>query len=76
LSKNRGKSRREREENASAHKKILRERQRCSICPPNKGENAKRKAKHGNKKPKYKNINRHKPEGCPPNCPGCLHEDR
>ena len=27
---------------------------RCSICPPNKGENAKRKPKHGNKKPKYK----------------------
>lgn len=27
----------------------------CSFCKPNKGENAKRKAKHGNKKPKYKN---------------------
>lgn len=27
----------------------------CSICPPNKGENAKRKAKHGVKKRKYKN---------------------
>lgn len=26
----------------------------CDFCPPNKGENEKRKAKHGNKKPKYK----------------------
>jgi hypothetical protein len=26
----------------------------CSYCPPNKGENAKRKAKHGSKKPKGK----------------------
>lgn len=36
--------------------KIKRKRDtlRCDICPPNRGENAKRKAKHGNKKPKYK----------------------
>ena len=27
---------------------------RCSICPPNKGENASRKPKHGVKKPKHK----------------------
>ena len=27
----------------------------CSICPPNKHENASRKPAHGNKKPKYKN---------------------
>lgn len=27
---------------------------RCSYCPPNRGENATRKAKHGTKKPKYK----------------------
>lgn len=26
----------------------------CSFCPPNKGENEKRKSKRGNKKPKYK----------------------
>ena len=32
------------------HHKLL-----CSICPPNKGENAKRKSMHGNKKPRYKN---------------------
>lgn len=27
---------------------------RCAICPPHKGENASRRAKHGPKKPKYK----------------------
>lgn len=27
---------------------------RCSICPPHKHENAGRCAKHGPKKPKYK----------------------
>lgn len=27
----------------------------CSFCKPNKGENAKRKGKHGKTKPKYKN---------------------
>jgi len=27
---------------------------RCAICPPHKGENAGRRAKHGPKKPKYK----------------------
>jgi len=27
----------------------------CPICPPHRGENAKRKAKHGNQKPKSKN---------------------
>lgn len=27
----------------------------CQFCPPNAGENAKRKPKHGNKSPKYKN---------------------
>lgn len=27
---------------------------RCSICKPNKGENAKRRGKHGKTKPKYK----------------------
>ena len=27
----------------------------CSFCPPNKGENAHRRAKHGKTKPKYKN---------------------
>jgi hypothetical protein len=26
----------------------------CSICPPNRGENSKRKSKHGKTKPKYK----------------------
>ena len=28
---------------------------RCSHCPPNQGENAKRQPKRGPKKPKYKN---------------------
>ena len=27
---------------------------RCAICPPHKGENASRRAKHGHKKPKHK----------------------
>ena len=27
---------------------------RCDICPPNRGENAKRKPKHGVKKAKHK----------------------
>jgi hypothetical protein len=27
---------------------------RCSVCPPNKGENASRCPKHGKKKPRYK----------------------
>lgn len=39
-------------------KEKRKQHQRCSICPPNKGENASRKAKYGNKKPKYKDHNR------------------
>jgi len=35
-------------------KKIL----RCSICPPNRGENASRKPKHGAQKRKSKNKRR------------------
>lgn len=35
-------------------KKERKRHQRCCICPPNKGENASRRAKHGTKKPKYK----------------------
>lgn len=31
---------------------------RCDICPPNRGENAKRKSKHGAKTPKYKTKGR------------------
>lgn len=31
---------------------------RCSICPPNRGENASRKPKHGVKKQKHKNHRR------------------
>lgn len=27
---------------------------KCSICPPNKGENSKRQSKHGNKTPRHK----------------------
>lgn len=27
---------------------------KCPICPPNRGENAKRKARHGDGKPRYK----------------------
>lgn len=31
---------------------------RCSLCPPNKGENAKRRPKHGKTKPKSKDKRR------------------
>jgi hypothetical protein len=31
-----------------------REKLNCPICPPNRGENSKRKAKRGVKKPRYK----------------------
>lgn len=41
--------------NSSVDNKERRNQLSCSFCRPNKGENAKRKAKHGNKKPKYKN---------------------
>lgn len=30
----------------------------CSFCPPNRHENARRKAKHGKTKPKYKDKRR------------------
>ncbi len=39
---------------AIEQKEKRRKHQVCSICPPNKGENASRKVKHGIKKPKYK----------------------
>lgn len=42
------------ETNSTVDRKERRLDLSCSFCPPNKGENAKRKAKHGNKKPKYK----------------------
>lgn len=35
--------------------KMRRRNLRCSVCPPNRGENASRRPKHGVKKPKYKN---------------------
>lgn len=31
---------------------------RCPICPPNRGENAKRRPKHGRTKPKSKDHRR------------------
>lgn len=44
--------------NENTHSKIdkieRREPLRCNICPPNRGENASRKPKHGVKKPKKK----------------------
>ncbi len=27
----------------------------CDICPPHRGENRTRRAKHGDRKPRYKN---------------------
>jgi hypothetical protein len=46
--------------NSSVDKKGRREDLRCSFCPPNRGENSSRKAKHGAKKPKYKDKRRKK----------------
>lgn len=40
--------------NSNVDKYERRERQRCPVCPPNKGENSNRKAVHGKTKPKYK----------------------
>ena len=42
------------ESNSRVDKQTRRKWLRCPICPPNKGENSKRRAKHGSKKPKYK----------------------
>ena len=50
----RKKSLSEKETNSTAFNRIERLHLSCSICPPNRGENAKRKAKHGKTKPKYK----------------------
>lgn len=43
------------EVNSTVVNRMARRRLKCSICPPNKGENEKRKAKHGAKKPRSKN---------------------
>lgn len=40
--------------NSTVDRKKRRLDLRCSYCPPNKGENASRKPKHGVKKPKRK----------------------
>lgn len=52
MSTERGKSRRDKETNSSAYNKLRRELLKCPICPPNKGENSKRKPKHGSRKTK------------------------
>ena len=36
----------------------MQDRLSCSICPPNRGENAKRRSKHGNRKARHKDHNR------------------
>ncbi len=43
------------ETNSTIDRKLRRKELFCSFCKPNKGENASRKAKHGNQKPRYKN---------------------
>lgn len=40
--------------NSTVDDRERREIQNCPVCPPNKGENASRKPKHGINKPKYK----------------------
>lgn len=54
MSSERGKSRRDKEDNPSAYNKARRELLGCSLCPPNRVENAKRRPKHGRTKPKGK----------------------
>lgn len=49
-----GKTLRKTEDNETAYNRLLRLDLNCSICAPNKGENSKRKPKHGVKKPKKK----------------------
>lgn len=46
--------------NSTVDDRERRQVQRCSICPPNKGENANRRAKHGVTKRKYKDKRRGK----------------
>ncbi len=41
--------------NKELRNKALAADSQCTICPPNKGENANRKPKHGKAKPKSKN---------------------
>ena len=49
------KSNLKKESNPTVYDRIKRRAQlSCSICPPNQGENASRKPKHGAKKPKGK----------------------
>lgn len=43
------------EDNPTAYDRLKRNQLSCSRCPPHQSENASRKAKHGSKKPKYKN---------------------
>lgn len=43
------------ETNPTIYNRLKRYNLKCSICPPNGGENTKRKGKHGKTKPKYKN---------------------
>jgi hypothetical protein len=42
------------EENATAHRRLCRRLLSCSLCRPNRGENAKRRPAHGTRKPKKK----------------------
>ncbi len=41
-------------DNPSVDNKLRRYELRCSLCPPNGGENCKRRGKHGKTKAKYK----------------------
>jgi hypothetical protein len=54
MSKERGKSRRDKETNPSAYNKARRELLRCPLCPPNRGENRKAHKKHVTKPKKRK----------------------
>lgn len=58
-----------RTEKMAARKNTL----KCTICRPNRGENAKRRPKYGKTKPKHKTNKRDGliDHSCKPNCPGC-----
>jgi hypothetical protein len=42
------------ETNSTVDNRERRKALKCSLCPPNRKENAKRKPKHGKAKPKHK----------------------
>lgn len=64
------KNKRETDNKTVKHQEFKR-KLKCPVCPPNRGENSKRKPKHGTKKPKAKTQKKNV-HICPaPFCPAC-----